>query len=418
MTTPNGMRLGAVVLPPEHPVALPDDATDAGSLTGGVSEPDFPGWLQRGLVAYWKPLAMLLAIRMVTLGVLLASRYVVAARPVIGGAIAGGHRFDRLAAWDGGWYITAARYGWPHGVPMSNGFPAYSTLAFFPGFPLAIRVVGDLGVGWVLAGVLVAAVFQVLMVILMWQLFKEVWGEAVADRGMLLFLFGPGAVAFTFIYSEPMLFAAAAACMLALRRRWWITAGLASAIGTTVRPVGIALVACCVWEAMIAIRSDRDWRALAAPVLAPIGVVAWMGYLWAHTGNPLIWSKAEKAWDDSFDPLTLIERFMHTEVTHAGQRLPHVLPVAGAIFCLLALVLLRKARPPALFILYSVVVVAIAVSSRIVGLRPRLIETAFPLIFVFGYWIKGQVFSILLASAAVGLGCLLMLTLTSARFIP
>jgi hypothetical protein len=387
----------------EYALARPPRRSKSVSVVGG--------WLAR----YWKPVAMLAASRLVMLLVVYVSRYV--SGPVIGG-IPGGHRFDRLAAWDGGWYLEAAQHGWPHAVPMSHGLPAFSTLAFFPAFPLAIRAVAILGIGWILAGVLVALAFQILMVILLWQLAKEIWGEAVADRGLLLFLFGPGAVTLALIYSEPMLLAAAAACLLALRRRWWVVAGLSAAIGTAVRPVGVALVGCCAWEAIGVFRAERQWRPLLAPLLAPLGILSWMAYLWVHTGNPFIWSQAEKAWDDGFDPFTLVKRFFFHEVTRQGQPLPHFLPVAGALFCLVALVLLVKVRAPAMLVVYSIVVVAIAVSSRIVGLRPRLIETAFPLVLVFGYWVKDNVYSALLACAAVALGAWLLLTLTTPNFVP
>ena len=366
---------------------------------------------------YWKPVAMLAASRAVTFFVVYITRYVPGKGLVIGG-LNGGGRFDRLAAWDGGWYIYAAHHGWPHAVPMSGGFPAYSTLAFFPAFPLAIKAVHFLGLNWVFSGFVTSLIFQVAMVVLLWQLIGEVWGEAVANRGMLLFLFWPGALAFALIYSEPMLFAAAAACILALRRRWWLVAGLSAAIGTAVRPVGVALVACCAWEAAKAVKNDRNWSALMAPLLSPLGLLGWMGYLWAHTGSPFIWSKAEKAWDDSFDPLTLVTRFIYHEVTHQGQHLPRFQPVVGALFCVVALVLLWRAKPPTVFIVYSAVVVAIAVSSRIVGLRPRLIETAFPLVFVFGYWLKDTLHTAVLACSGVLLGGLLFVSLTSHWYIP
>ncbi|MBO0746942.1 MAG: hypothetical protein J2O47_01260 [Acidimicrobiaceae bacterium] len=366
---------------------------------------------------YWKPVAMLAGSRVMMLFVVYVTRYV-PDNPVVGGTGLSGHSFARLAAWDGGWYLTAAQHGWPHAVPIAQGWPAYSTLAFFPAFPFAIRAVAFLGFGYIAAGVITALIFQVAMAVLLWSLVKEIWGEAVAERGMLLFLFGPGAAVFTLIYSEPMLLAASAACLLALRRRWWLAAGLLAAVGTAVRPVGVALVGCCAWEAAKALRSDREWRALVAPVLSPLGVLAWTGYLWAHTGNPFIWSQAEKAWDDSFDPLTLFTRFFRTEVTHTGQRLPHILPVAGALFCVVALVLLIKAKAPAALIVFSVIVVFISVSSRVVGLRPRLIETAFPLVMVFGYWFKGTLHTLLLGCAAVVLGGLVFLTLASTHFIP
>lgn len=417
MTAAAEDRPGAAVLPEPDRSVRKSVGPAVQPSPSVVPNRDLLHGLELRFLGYWKPLTMLAASRLVTFFVVFITRYVPGAGPVVGG-LGGGHRFDRLAAWDGGWYLLAAQRGWPHTVPLSNGFPAFSTLAFFPGFPLSIRAVHALGLGWIAAGFVTSLLFQVVMVILLWQLVKEVWGDSAADRGMMLFLFSPGALVFALIYSEPMLFAAAAACLLALRRRCWIVAGLSAAVGTAVRPVGVALIACCVWEAVRVIRSDKEWSSLVAPVLAPLGIVSWMGYLWAHTGSPLIWSKAEKAWDDSFDPFTLIKRFFFHEVTHTGQRLPHYLPVAGALFCIVALVLLWKARPPATFIVYSIVVVVIAASSKIVGLRPRLVETAFPLVLVFGHWLKGTVYTIVLAASGVVLGALLLLSLTSPRFIP
>lgn len=372
---------------------------------------------------FWKPVAMLAATRVVGLVVLYLSHYIPskgagsATFTVVGGSI-GGHHLDRLAAWDGGWYIAAAQHGWPKAVPMSGGTPTYSTLAFFPGFPLSIRVVHLFGIGWLFAGVVTALLFQIAMVVLLWQLFTEIWGEKVADRGLLLFLVFPGAIAFSLIYSEPMLFAAAAACLLALRRRWWTVAALSAAVGTAVRPVGVALIACCAWEAVRAIRTERDWSSIIAPVLSPLGIAGWMGYLWAHTGSPFTWSKAEKAWGDTFDPFTLVKRFVSHETSNTGQQLPHLLPVAGAVFCVVALVCLYKAKGPSVLMVYAVVVTAIAASSKVVTLRPRLVETAFPLVIVFGYWLKETVYSVAVACSAVAMGALLFLTLVSPRLIP
>jgi hypothetical protein len=85
---------------------------------------------------------------------------------------------------------------------------------------------------------------------------------------------------------------------------------------------------------------------------------------------------------------------------------------------LVALVLLWKAKGPATLIVYSAVVVFIAASSKIVGLRPRLVETAFPLVIVFGYWLKDTVYTVVVACSGLVLGGLLLLTLTSPRFIP
>ena len=381
------------------------------------SEPWWSRAARHRVARFWKPVALLLASRVITFFVVYVSRGTSFTIKGPADVTFGSNLRGQLSAWDGGWYLAAAQHGWPHSVPTSGGYPTYSTLAFFPGFPLAIRVVHLFGASWFLSGFLAALICQLVMAVLVWQLFKEIWGEPVADKGLLLFLFGPGALQFSLIYSEPMLLAAGAACLLALRRRWWAVAGVSAAVGTAVRPVGVALVACCAWEAFRVVRSERQWSSLVAPLLSPAGIGAWFAYLWIHTGDPLIWSKAEKAWDDSFDPFSIVKRFVVHEVTHTGGRLPRVLPVVGLLFCIFALILLWKTKAPSVLLIYSVVVVAFAASSKIVGLRPRLIETAFPLVFVFGYWLKNTLYSVVLAFAAVSLGGLLFLTLIG-RYIP
>lgn len=418
-TNAEGVRAGVV----DEPVSVPPAPEADGRRVGAATDPWWRQFSHHRVGRYWKPVAMLAATRAATFFVLYLSHFIPSKQgsastfTVVGG-MAGGHRFDRLAAWDGGWYIAAAQHGWPHTVPMSGGAPAYSTLAFFPGFPLSIRAVHFLGLGWLFAGFVTALLFQIAMVVLVWQLFKEIWGESVADRGLLLFLVFPGAIAFSLIYSEPMLFAAAAACFLALRRRWWTVAGLSAAVGTAVRPVGAALIACCAWEAFRAVRTRRDWSSLVAPLLSPLGIVGWMGYLWVHTGSPFIWSKAEKAWDDSFDPLTLIKRFISHQTTNSGRPLPHYLPLAGVLFCVIALVFLYKAKGPSVLVIYSLAVTAIAASSKVVNLRPRLVETAFPLVIVFGYWLKDSAYTLVVTCSAVALGGFLFVTLVSPKFIP
>jgi len=41
--------------------------------------------------------------------------------------------------------------------------------------------------------------------------------------------------------------------------------------------------------AVYAIRLRREWRSLLAPLLSPVGIVAFFCFLWVRTGNPLAW---------------------------------------------------------------------------------------------------------------------------------
>ena len=59
----------------------------------------------------------------------------------------------------------------------------------------------------------------------------------------------------------------------------------------------MALIAACAVAAFIAIRRRRDWSSLVAPLLAPVGFVAFQLFLAAHTGESWAWFRVQReAW--------------------------------------------------------------------------------------------------------------------------
>ena len=50
-------------------------------------------------------------------------------------AVIAGRLGSVLARWDGGWYLSIVREGYPSFVPPGAGVAAQSSIAFFPGYP-------------------------------------------------------------------------------------------------------------------------------------------------------------------------------------------------------------------------------------------------------------------------------------------
>ena len=74
-------------------------------------------------------------------------------------------------------------------------------------------------------------------------------------------------------------------------------AGLVGALATATRPNGVAIVAACAVASFIAIRDRRDWVSLAAPLLSPIGFVAFQTFLRHHTDESWPWFRVQReAW--------------------------------------------------------------------------------------------------------------------------
>ncbi len=333
------------------------------------------------------------------------------------------------ASWDGGWYLNAAQHGWPHTVPVAGGHVASSTLAFFPTFPVLIRAVHlVVPVSWAHAGDGAALLSEVTMAVAFWVLTRDIWDGEVADRATLLLCLFPGAFIFALIYAEPLLITLAAICIYALRKGHWEIAGLAAALATATRPNGVALVACCAWEAYRAIRARREWRSLIAPVLAPAGIVAWFAYLWATTGSAFAWFRTEQGgWGEKIDPFALGHLIMNDlrhPLLYPNLYVP-LLGTLGVVIVIVALIIVMRPsvpaslrRVPSVLIVFTVVVLVMSLVSKTLGLRPRFILTAFPLSMVLGYRLRGSAHALVTACFTGLMTMILLVTVATTALVP
>lgn len=367
---------------------------------------DWWGRAGRRALPLWRPFAVLVAARLAMWAAIFLFSHLF-------------HHFT-LNPWDGGWYVLAAQHGWPHHVLSGVGGPAQDTLAFFPGFPTVIRVVHFLlPLSWTRAGEVGAFLTELAMVAGVWLLARDVWDEAVADRGIVAMCFFPGAFVLAMMYSEPLTIACGAFCLLALRHRQWVPAGVLAAAGGATRVVGVALVAVCVWEAARAIGRDREWRSLTAAVLSPLGIVGWFAYLWASTGDLTAWVDTEKrGWAQHTTVAAipdLVRSVLHTHPAQAGD----VLALVSTALAVVLLAVLIAGRAPAAFVVYSAAVLLIAATSvNPAGIRFRFVWTAFPLVLLVGRWLKDAAFSVAVSFSSVVMGVILVVTLMGPALIP
>ena len=198
--------------------------------------------------------------------------------------------------WDTGFYVSIVEEGYINeGVPLPS-------VAFFPLLPLAMTAARPLvGGDAVYAGLLVANLALLLATILFYRLVAEEWGEPVADRAVWYLLIFPAAFFGSAIYSESLfLLCAIGALYFARRGRWGIVALLAVA-ATLSRLVGIIVLPMLLleWAQQRHVRQGTarpGYRALLAPLLAPLGTLGYMAYLGRTFGDPLAFAHASAAW--------------------------------------------------------------------------------------------------------------------------
>jgi hypothetical protein len=350
--------------------------------------------------------------------VYVASRLLLFVLAIVDGALRHHSLYQEFENWDGGWYRGLATDGYPHQALHSQ-----TTLGFFPLYPMLIWVVARPLVLFMnygpyashaadLAGLLIALVGGGIAAVLVQRLATGWWGESAGRRAVLLFCFFPGSVVFSMVYAEGIMLPLAAGCLLALQGRRWLWAGILAALATASEPEAAVLVLVCAVSAGRELHR-RGWRdpvarrALVAPVLAPIGFVAVIGYLWARTGTlGAYWIAQHDGWNERFDPLALPHlaiRLSHqisfAHFDHPTINLNWPVGLVGALVLLVLLVLMFRVRHTISLEawVWTLGISFIAVTSEWVPPNPRLLITAFPAVIVLARYFEGRRFQWLLA---------------------
>jgi hypothetical protein len=325
-----------------------------------------------------------------------------------------------LSIWDGAWFLKAVHFGWPAHLPMKSGHVMANPIAFFPLLPLMMRGLAALtGLSAAAVGVTLSALTGLTAVIAIGVLTSEFASEVKAERAALLFAVSPGSFVFSLIYAEGLLVTFVAFGLWALLRRRWLLAGVLGALATASSPVGLAFAISCVVAAALAVVRERAWRSLAAPLIAPMGFVAWMGYLWIHTGTLMAWRLTERGGWNSYPslryPLHILARFLSNPLspTMTGQIL-----FAGTVVSVLGLVVVFREHQPVAVLTYATSAIALFAISAPVGLRPRFVMLAFPLAIAAATRWSGWRFKLLMAVSSIILLLMTVETLTSFAVFP
>jgi Dolichyl-phosphate-mannose-protein mannosyltransferase len=291
---------------------------------------------------------------------------------------------DALTAWDGRWYYEIVRFGYPSSVPPNITYEqTEARAAFFPVYPWIIRAADKVLPGsGVTAGLIVNAVLGAIVVYLVGRLTLAWFNETtVARRAMVLAAFFPGSYVLTITYSEATLLVAVLLGLLYLHRHQWLAAGIASLVATACRPNGVAMVAACAVAAFIAIRARREWRALIAPLLAPIGFVAVQLYIGGQANERSVWFRVQReAWQEGTSFGWTALKQIGDFASHPFSSPTNVVTVASIVSLVIGAIAMRKARPPAEAVAYTVAVVVLMLLPATVTARPRFVYTAIPLI--------------------------------------
>jgi hypothetical protein len=201
---------------------------------------------------------------------------------------------DKLLApmgrWDSVSYLQIARAGYQN--PLST--------AFYPLYPLLIRIGSVLSIPPLIVGGLLSSVAAVAALALLHRLARLDLDARAATLAVVLVAFFPTSLFLSATYTESLFLLLTLAAVYGARtERWWL-AGVAGGLAASSHSNGILILvplailylygprltiptaAGVGWRPRYRLRLDAAWL-----LLVPVGLFAYMGYLWATRGTPL-----------------------------------------------------------------------------------------------------------------------------------
>ena len=325
--------------------------------------------------------------------------------------------YGAFTKWDSNWYGFIADHGYPDSLVLESGGNRW---AFFPGWPMLLRATHlVIGGTWQRNGILLSVVLGFATVVLLDMLVADQFGDEIAERTVVLFLVQPAAAALSMVYSEVLFIPCALACMLFLGRRRWVLAGLAACMGTATRIAGIALVAACLVEAVVQWRRRHTLRPFIAPLLAPLGAVAFVVFQRVRVGRWNAYQDAQSYWGNglSYGRSVLRAFWRLLTSTSAWDYPPNVLiPIVVTLAIAGAVCLWRVGGAPASWWVFAGIMSAIALSSLETYNMPRLFLPMFPFAVGLSARLSKSAWSVLLPMSAVVMSVVALLYFNTGVF--
>lgn len=289
--------------------------------------------------------------------------------------------------WDAEHYIGIATSGYSGTEP-----------AFFPLYPLLIRLLGGAISNHLVAGLVVSNAASFFALLYLYRLIEHEYNRQVAHRAIFYVSIFPTAIFFSAVYTESLFLFLTVASFYYTRERRWLAAGAFGYFAALTRVEGVLLAVPFVieWAGVLAAQRggarrrpfDTVVKPLLGVALIPLGLATYMAYLWVLLGDPLYFSHVQAHWGRHLGMPWV--SFWHSFSIIFGRFPPQTIAnqLLELTFTLLMLGMLiagwRRLRPS--YVAYMGLSILVPMSTSSLMSMPRFALVLFPMFVLFGLW--------------------------------
>jgi hypothetical protein len=303
--------------------------------------------------------------------------------------------------WDSGWYVRIIRDGYSYADCTAPGVPCpQASIAFLPGYPLAVRALTSLGAPLSVASFVVT---HVALVLALWGLLllgQQLLGErSASSRAAVAMLAFPSAIFLSVGYAEVVFLALGIWGLVFLERGRVLPAAVLLTLGALTRSQGMLLLGAVGLVAL----ARREWRVvLAVGGFGAAGIGAYLAWQHVTFHDALAFLHARRGWGfvEGRAAADIIRE--HWERTKAGAlHLEGWLDFA-AIPWLAVVAVAAWRKLGARYGLFAALVLLVPLAQGQVWALSRIALCVFPGFLLLGAWTRSRVVALGLLAGGLG----------------
>jgi len=306
---------------------------------------------------------------------------------------AGTQSFNFLSSWanwDGGHYLGIAKSGYLY--PFQY--------AFFPLFPLLIRIVSPfLGGNFLASGLVLSNFFLILALVFFFKLCRLDFNLDITKKALIFLLIFPTSFFLAAVYSESLFLFLVFSSFYFARQKKWFFASILAAFASATRALGILLFIALLFEYFY----QQKFRFklslnLFFIFLSPFGFLLYLLYLKIAAGNHWLFLSAQEHWQRliSFPWQTLLSYgsfVLGINSFGTSSYAQIVLEFSTAIIFLLILIF-SSFRIRVSYLIFGFSYLFATLTTGNLLSQPRLMLAIFPVFLTLSIWAQNKIFDL------------------------